>query len=52
MPAVEKTTSSVDVQINVRTQEEQQAAMKEREKQDILDRRDARRKSLGAFFIS
>ena len=50
MPAVEKTTSDVDIQVNVRTEEEQQAAVREREKQDILDRRDARRKSLGVFF--
>ena len=31
----------------VRTEEEQQASAKERERQEILDRRDARRKSLG-----
>ena len=38
---------SEGTRIAVRTEEEQQAAAREREKQDILERRDARRKSLG-----
>ena len=43
---VEKDLSE-GTKIAVRTEEEQQAAAREREKQDILERRDARRKSLG-----
>ncbi len=38
---------SEGTRIAVRTEEEQQATAREREKQDILERRDARRKSLG-----
>ena len=33
--------------VNLRTEEEQQAASREKEKKEILERRDARRKSLG-----
>lgn len=36
-----------EMRVAVRTEEEQQAAAKERQKQEVLDRRDARRKSLG-----
>lgn len=36
-----------DSVVAVRSEEEQYAAAKEREKQEIIDRRDARRKSLG-----
>lgn len=36
-----------EMRVAVRTEEEQQAAAKERQKQEVLARRDARRKSLG-----
>ncbi|MCJ1251136.1 hypothetical protein MMC30_008367 [Trapelia coarctata] len=43
---------SEGTRIAVRTEEEQQAAAREREKQDILERRDARRKSLANRRVS
>lgn len=43
---------SEGTKIAVRTEEEQQAAAREREKQDVLERRDARRKSLGKSAIA
>ena len=36
-----------ETRVAVRTEEEQQAAVKERERQEMINRRDARRKSLG-----
>ena len=38
---------SQEIRIAVRTEEQQQAAAKERERKDLIERRDARRKSLG-----
>ncbi|MCJ1353403.1 MAG: hypothetical protein MMC33_003389 [Icmadophila ericetorum] len=52
MLPVAEAASISDVRISVRTEEEQQAAVREREKQDILDRRNARRKSLANRRVS
>lgn len=43
-----RSPSRSPARVAVRTEEEQQAAAKERERQEVLAHRDARRKSLGA----
>ena len=40
---------SQETRVALRTEEQQQAAVKERERKEIIERRDARRKSLGKF---
>ena len=45
--ATAKEDHSQETRVAVRTEEEQQAAIKERERKEMIERRDERRKSLG-----